>query len=74
MGWPYCIADNKAYSNWDFATQTQSGFFDCSGEGGVDDGPLNDSAWNTGKPNTPPTTGALLWWPYQPHANAPNYP
>ena len=20
MGWPYCIADNKAYSNWDFAT------------------------------------------------------
>jgi PKD repeat protein/glucose/arabinose dehydrogenase len=74
MGWPYCIADNKAYSNWDFATQTQSGFFNCSGAGGVNDGPLNDSAWNTGKANTPPTTGALLWWPYQPHANAPNYP
>ena len=74
MGWPYCIADNKAYSNWDFGTQTQSGFFDCDGGGGVDEGPLNDSAWNTGKPNTPPTTGALLWWPYQPHANAPNYP
>ncbi len=74
MGWPFCIADNKAYSNWDFATQTQSGFFDCDGGGGVDEGPLNDSAWNTGKPNTPPTTGALLWWPYQPHANAPNYP
>jgi cytochrome c len=74
MGWPYCIADNKAYSNWDFGTQTQSGFFNCSGAGGVNDGPLNDSAWNTGKPNTPPTTGALLWWPYQPHANAPNFP
>ena len=74
MGWPYCIADNKAYSNWDFATQTQSGFFNCSGAGGVDDGPLNDSAWNTGKANTPPTTGALLWWPYTPHANAPNFP
>ncbi len=74
MGWPYCIADNKAYSNWDFATQTQSGFFDCDGGGGADEGPLNDSAWNTGKANTPPTTGALLWWPYQPHANAPNYP
>ena len=74
MGWPYCIADNKAYSNWDFASQTQSGFFDCDGGGGVDEGPLNDSAWNTGKANTPPTTGALLWWPYQPHANAPNYP
>ncbi len=74
MGWPYCIADNKAYSNWDFATQTQSGFFNCSGTGGVDDGPLNDSAWNTGKANTPPTTGALLWWPYTPHANAPNFP
>ena len=74
MGWPYCIADNKAYSNWDFATQTQSGFFDCDGGGGVDEGPLNDSAWNTGKANTPPTTGALLWWPYQPHANAPSFP
>ncbi len=74
MGWPYCIADNKAYSNWDFATLTNGGFFDCDGGGGVDDGPLNDSAWNTGKANTPPTTGALLWWPYQPHANAPNYP
>jgi PKD repeat protein/glucose/arabinose dehydrogenase len=74
MGWPYCIADNKAYSNWDFATLTHSGFFNCSGTGGVDDGPLNDSAWNTGKPNTPPTTGALLWWPYTPHANAPGFP
>ena len=74
MGWPYCIADNKAYSNWDFATQTHSGFFDCDGGGGVDDGPLNDSAWNTGKANTPPTTGALLWWPYTPHANAPGFP
>ena len=74
MGWPYCIADNKAYSNWDFGTQTQSGFFNCSGTGGVNDGPLNDSAWNTGKANTPPTTGALLWWPYQPQANAPNFP
>ena len=74
LGWPYCIADNKAYSNWDFGTQTQSGFFNCSGTGGVNDGPLNDSAWNTGKPNTPPTTGALLWWPYTPHANAPGFP
>ena len=74
MGWPYCIADNKAYSNWDFATLTHSGFFNCSGTGGVNDGPLNDSAWNTGKANTPPTTGALLWWPYTPHANAPGFP
>ena len=74
MGWPYCIADNKAYSNWDFATLTQSGFFNCSGAGGVNDGPLNDSAWNTGKATTPPTTGALLWWPYAPHANAPGFP
>jgi cytochrome c len=74
MGWPYCIADNKAYSNWDFATLTHSGFFNCSGEGGADDGPVNDSAWNTGKANTPPTTGALLWWPYTPHSSAPNFP
>ena len=74
MGWPYCIADNKAYSNWDFGTQTQSGFFNCAAPAASNDGPLNDSAWNTGKANTPPTTGALLWWPYQPHANAPNFP
>ena len=74
MGWPYCIADNKAYSNWDFATQTQSGFFNCSGTGGVNDGPLNDSAWNTGKANTPPTTGALLWWPYHAARERPGLP
>ena len=32
----------------DFATQTHGGLFDCDGGGGADEGPLNDSAWNTG--------------------------
>ena len=35
--------------------------FDCAG------GPNNTSNYNTGLAKTPPTTGALLWWPYSPY-------
>ncbi|MBE2320370.1 ThuA domain-containing protein [Solirubrobacter sp. CPCC 204708] len=58
MGWPYCIADNKAYRDWNFTTQVAGETFDCAG------GPNNTSAYNTGLAKTPGATGALLWWPY----------
>ncbi|MBE2315747.1 ThuA domain-containing protein [Solirubrobacter sp. CPCC 204708] len=61
MGWPYCIADNKAYHDWDFTTLTSGGAFDCEG------GPTNDSAWNTGLSKVPPGRSALLWWGYTPY-------
>jgi cytochrome c len=65
MGWPYCIADNKAYRDWTFPNGPAGETFDCSGEPGG--GPNNTSNYNTGLAQTPPTTGALLWWPYTPY-------
>ena len=61
MGWPYCIADNKAYRDWTFPSGPAGETFDCAG------GPNNASNYNTGLAKTPPTTGALLWWPYAPY-------
>jgi cytochrome c len=60
-GWPYCIADNKAYTDWQFPSGPSGGSFDCAG------GPTNDSAWNTGLSKVPPAKPALLWWPYSPY-------
>ena len=60
-GWPYCIADNKAYTDWTFPSGPSNGSFDCAG------GPTNDSAWNTGLSTVPPARSAMLWWPYTPY-------
>jgi glucose/arabinose dehydrogenase len=57
MGWPFCIADNKPYQDYDYATETSSGAFDCSG-------PLNESPNNTGASLLPSATPAWLWYPY----------
>ena len=71
MGWPYCIADNKAYRDWTFPSGPAGETFDCAG------GPNNTSNYNTGLAKTPPATSALLWWSYTPYpagfpwANAP---
>ena len=61
MGWPYCIADNKAYRDWTFPSGPAGETFDCAG------GPNNTSNYNTGLAKTPGTTSALLWWPYAPY-------
>ena len=67
MGWPYCIADNKAYRDWHVTgTASRAGrrrTFDCAAGGG----PNNTSNYNTGLAKTPPATAALLWWPYAPY-------
>ncbi|MEJ5869062.1 ThuA domain-containing protein, partial [Pseudokineococcus sp. 5B2Z-1] len=54
-GWPYCHADNAAYEDWDFATNTGSGRFDC-------DDLVNDSPNNTGLTELPPAIPAQIWY------------
>lgn len=56
-GWPYCIADNKAYADYDFATGALRGNYSCAA-------PVNDSPNNTGARTLPAARGALIWYPY----------
>ncbi|WP_127531062.1 ThuA domain-containing protein [Paenibacillus kobensis] len=56
-GWPYCIADNKAYRDFNFATRSSGGLFDCSH-------PVNDSPNNTGARELPAAKPAWIWYPY----------
>jgi glucose/arabinose dehydrogenase/PKD repeat protein len=64
-GWPYCIADNKPYRQWNFATSTPGEFYDC------ENGPVNDSPFNTGLDVVPPAKDAFVWYPY---GESPEYP
>ncbi|MEY7972884.1 ThuA domain-containing protein [Saccharomonospora xinjiangensis] len=54
-GWPYCVGDNQPYRDYDFASGTSGGSFDCSA-------PVNDSPHNTGLTELPPAQPA--WIPY----------
>lgn len=56
-GWPYCVADNKAYRDFNFATGTSSSSFNCAA-------PVNNSPNNTGIQNLPPARPAMIWYPY----------
>ena len=56
-GWPYFVADNKAYPDFDFEKQKTGPSFDPAS-------PYNDSPNNTGISNLPPAQPALLWYPY----------
>ncbi|PSL02756.1 glucose/arabinose dehydrogenase [Haloactinopolyspora alba] len=64
-GWPYCIADNQPYREWDFATSTPGELFDC------ENGPANDSPFNTGLGTVPPAEDAFIWYPY---GESPEFP
>jgi glucose/arabinose dehydrogenase len=57
FGWPYFIADNKAYRDYNFATMISGPAFNPAA-------PVNDSPNNTGATNLPAATGALIWYPY----------
>ncbi len=57
FGWPYCIADNLPYTDYDYQTQTSGSAFDC-------DNLVNDSPNNTGPDNIPPAVPAWLYYPY----------
>jgi len=56
-GWPYMVADNKAYWDYDFATGK-------SGEQFNPAHPINNSPNNTGLNDLPPAQPAMIWYPY----------
>ncbi len=56
-GWPYFIADNKAYPKIDFATG-KVGSKNNPGK------PLNDSPNNTGQQQLPPAQPAMMYYTY----------
>ncbi len=63
-GWPHFVGDNKAYHDYDFATDTPGPPFDPSA-------PVNDSPNNTGARTLPPAQPALIWYPYGPSEEFP---
>ncbi|MEU3270998.1 ThuA domain-containing protein [Saccharomonospora sp. NPDC006951] len=63
-GWPYCIGNNIAYNDYDFATQTSGEKFDCAN-------PVNDSPNNTGLTELPPSQEAEVWYGYGESAEFP---
>jgi glucose/arabinose dehydrogenase len=56
-GWPYFVADNRAYVDYDFATGLSGASFDPLS-------PVNDSPNNTGLSNLPAAQSALIWYHY----------
>ncbi len=63
-GWPYCLADNQPYIDYDYATGLSGEAFDCAA-------PTNDSPNNSGSSTLPPARPALIWYPY---ADSPEFP
>ena len=57
FGWPYFIGDNKPYADYDYETDSISGYFDV-------DNPINTSPNNTGIQKLPPPQKAFFWYPY----------
>ncbi|WP_046734375.1 PQQ-dependent sugar dehydrogenase [Streptomyces humi] len=56
-GWPFCVTRDQPYQEYDFATQTSGGAFDCAK-------PVNDSRHNTGRRELPPVTDAEIVYGY----------
>jgi glucose/arabinose dehydrogenase/type 1 glutamine amidotransferase len=54
-GWPYCVAGNIAYNDYNFATGTSGAKFSCAA-------PVNNSPNNTGLTNLPPARAATVWY------------
>ena len=57
-GWPYFVGDNKAYADFDFATNKVGPLFDP-------ERPANESPYNTGSKVLPPAQKAMIWYPYE---------
>ena len=56
-GWPYFVADNKAYPDRNFETDEVGAEQDPTA-------PVNDSPNNTGGKKLPPARPAWIWYPY----------
>ncbi|HEX8549193.1 MAG TPA: ThuA domain-containing protein [Cytophagaceae bacterium] len=63
-GWPYFVADNKAYTERDFAKYTLGEKFKAHS-------PINTSPNNTGSQKLPPAQKALIYYPYAPSKEFP---
>ena len=63
-GWPYFVANNKAYVDYDFATSNSTTAFNPAA-------PVNNSPNNTGPTNLPAAQPAWLWYPYDSSTNFP---
>ncbi|MGN6248122.1 MAG: ThuA domain-containing protein [Ginsengibacter sp.] len=57
FGWPYVIANNIPYHEYDYATGKSGPAFDPNA-------PVNNSRNNTGKKILPPANPAYIWYPY----------
>ncbi|WP_331272197.1 PQQ-dependent sugar dehydrogenase [Motilibacter aurantiacus] len=55
-GWPYCTGNNFNYNEYNYATNTSGVDFDCGA------GAVNNSPWNTGLQQLPPSTPATAWY------------
>jgi cytochrome c len=64
FGWPYFVANNKPYKNFDFSSQMATGAFTATA-------PVNDSPNNTGARVLPPAQPAFIWYPYGPSTEFP---
>ena len=64
FGWPFFVGDNKAYNQFDFATQTSGPKFDPLR-------PVNKSPNNTGIEVLPPAQPAFIWYPPGPSTKFP---
>jgi glucose/arabinose dehydrogenase len=63
-GWPYCVAPDQPYVDYDFATGVSGAPFDCRH-------PVNDSPHNTGLRNLPPVEKAEVIYSYAASADWP---
>lgn len=64
FGWPYFIADNKPYYQYDFATKTAGPLYDPLH-------PINHSPNNTGRKELPPAQPAFIYYPGGPSTRFP---
>ena len=56
-GWPYFVADNKPYHDYDFETGSSGDAFDPQN-------PMNESPNNMGARELPPAQEAIIYYPY----------
>ncbi|WP_242923224.1 ThuA domain-containing protein [Pontibacter liquoris] len=56
-GWPYFVGDNKAYADFNFATNVVGPRFNPQQ-------PVNESPNNYGSKMLPPAQKAMIWYPY----------
>lgn len=64
FGWPYFIANNLPYNEYNSADKTYGAPFDVAN-------PVNNSVNNTGVNNLPPPVPAFIYYPYGPSEDFP---